>query len=99
MAGGPRSAPIHRIPGNVRKRYEQPTSKPNRRFGRSPCRNRARAVVALVKCGSGGCPGRDPGEMAALLGGYNELTDELKEADRVWARKVVALLRQRKLIQ
>jgi len=30
---------------------------------------------------------------------YGELTDELKEADRVWARKVVGLLRQRKLIQ
>ena len=30
---------------------------------------------------------------------YDELTDELKEADRVWARKVVTLLRQRKLIQ
>ena len=29
---------------------------------------------------------------------YDELTDELKEADRVWARKVVALLHQRKLI-
>ena len=30
---------------------------------------------------------------------YDELTNELKEADRVWARKVVTLLRQRKLIQ
>jgi len=29
---------------------------------------------------------------------YAELTDDLKEADRVWARKVVMLLRQRKLI-
>jgi len=29
---------------------------------------------------------------------YAELPDELKEADRVWARKVVSLLRQRKLI-
>ena len=29
---------------------------------------------------------------------YAELTDDLKEADRVWARKVVTLLRQRKLI-
>ena len=29
---------------------------------------------------------------------YAELTEELKEADRVWARKVVTLLRQRKLI-
>jgi hypothetical protein len=29
---------------------------------------------------------------------YAELTEELKEADRVWARKVVALLRERKLI-
>ena len=30
--------------------------------------------------------------------GYAELTEALKEADRVWARKVVTLLRQRKLI-
>jgi hypothetical protein len=30
---------------------------------------------------------------------YPELTEELKEADRVWARKVVALLRERKLIE
>ncbi len=30
---------------------------------------------------------------------YAELADNMKEADRVWARKVVALLRQRKLIQ
>ncbi len=29
---------------------------------------------------------------------YAELTEDLKEADRVWARKVVTLLRQRKLI-
>jgi hypothetical protein len=29
---------------------------------------------------------------------YAELTDELKEADRVWARKVLALLRQRNVI-
>jgi hypothetical protein len=29
---------------------------------------------------------------------YSELTEELKEADRVWARKVVSLLRQRQLI-
>lgn len=29
---------------------------------------------------------------------YAELTVDLKEADRVWARKVVALLRQRQLI-
>jgi hypothetical protein len=29
---------------------------------------------------------------------YAELTEELKEADRMWARKVVALLRERKLI-
>lgn len=29
---------------------------------------------------------------------YAELTDELKEADRVWARKVVVLLRQRRLL-
>ncbi|HMP82112.1 MAG TPA: hypothetical protein PKA41_05320 [Verrucomicrobiota bacterium] len=29
---------------------------------------------------------------------YAELNDELKEADRVWARKIVALLRQRQLI-
>jgi hypothetical protein len=29
---------------------------------------------------------------------YAELTEDLKEADRVWARKVVALLRKRKLI-
>ena len=29
---------------------------------------------------------------------YAELTDDLKEADRVWARKVVTLLHQRKLI-
>jgi hypothetical protein len=31
--------------------------------------------------------------------GYDELPDELKEADRVWPRKVVTLLRQRRLIQ
>lgn len=30
---------------------------------------------------------------------YAELADNMKEADRVWARKVVALLRQRKLVQ
>ena len=30
---------------------------------------------------------------------YAELTEDLKEADRVWARKVVALLRKRKLIR
>jgi len=30
---------------------------------------------------------------------YSELTEELKEADRVWARKVVTLLRRRNLIQ
>lgn len=30
---------------------------------------------------------------------YNELTDDLKEADRVWARKVMTLLRRRRLIQ
>ena len=30
---------------------------------------------------------------------YDEMTDDLKEADRVWARKVVALLHQRRLIQ
>ena len=29
---------------------------------------------------------------------YAELTEDLKEADRVWARKVVTLLRKRKLI-
>jgi hypothetical protein len=29
---------------------------------------------------------------------YGELTDDLKEADRVWARKVLTLLRQRRLI-
>jgi hypothetical protein len=29
---------------------------------------------------------------------YADLTDELKEADRVWARKVVTLLREQKLI-
>jgi len=28
---------------------------------------------------------------------YAELTEDLKEADRVWARNVVKLLRQRKL--
>ena len=31
--------------------------------------------------------------------GYDKLTDKLMEADRVWARKVVTLLRQRRLIQ
>jgi len=30
---------------------------------------------------------------------YTELTEELKEADRVWARKVMALLRERRLIE
>jgi hypothetical protein len=29
---------------------------------------------------------------------YAELTEELKEADRVWARRVVTLLRQHQLI-
>ena len=29
---------------------------------------------------------------------YAELTEELKEADRVWARKVVSLLAERKLL-
>ena len=29
---------------------------------------------------------------------YAELTEDLKEADRVWARKVAALLRRRNLI-
>lgn len=29
---------------------------------------------------------------------YAALTDELKEADRIWARKVVTLLRERNLI-
>jgi len=29
---------------------------------------------------------------------YSELTEELKESDRVWARKVMNLLRERKLI-
>ena len=29
---------------------------------------------------------------------YSALPEELKEADRVWARKVVTLLRKRKLI-
>ena len=30
---------------------------------------------------------------------YAELTDDLKEADRVWARKVVTFLRSNNLIQ
>jgi len=30
---------------------------------------------------------------------YSNLTEEAKEADRVWARKVVALVRERQLIQ
>lgn len=29
---------------------------------------------------------------------YAQLTDDLKETDRVWARRVVTLLRQRRLI-
>jgi len=29
---------------------------------------------------------------------YDKLTDEVKEADRVWARKVITLLHERKLI-
>ncbi len=29
---------------------------------------------------------------------YAELSDELKECDRVWARRVISLLRERKLI-
>ena len=29
---------------------------------------------------------------------YSQLTENVKEADRVWARKVVALLRERQLI-
>lgn len=29
---------------------------------------------------------------------YDQLNDDIKEADRIWARKVVSLLRQRKLI-
>jgi hypothetical protein len=29
---------------------------------------------------------------------YNTLTDDVKEVDRVWARKVVALLQQRRLV-
>ena len=30
---------------------------------------------------------------------FDELPDNLKEADRVWARKVMSLLRERKLIE
>lgn len=30
---------------------------------------------------------------------YAKLTDDVRESDRIWARKVVTLLRQRKLIQ
>ena len=30
---------------------------------------------------------------------YLELTDDVKEADRVWARKVIAVLRQHSLIK
>jgi hypothetical protein len=30
---------------------------------------------------------------------YNQLTEEMKEADRLWARKVVTLLRRRRLIK
>jgi hypothetical protein len=30
---------------------------------------------------------------------YDELTDELKEADRVWARRVVTILRQCEIIK
>jgi len=29
---------------------------------------------------------------------YDKLTDEVKEADRVWARRVITLLHRRKLI-
>ena len=35
---------------------------------------------------------------APSWGAYSELSNEMKEADRVWARKVVELLRERKLI-
>jgi hypothetical protein len=31
--------------------------------------------------------------------GYNELPDEVKELDRVWARKVLALLLERNVLQ
>ncbi len=30
---------------------------------------------------------------------YGELTEDLKEADRVWARKVVTLLQKRRVIE
>ena len=30
---------------------------------------------------------------------YNKLTEAMKEADRLWARKVVTLLRQRRLVE
>ena len=38
-------------------------------------------------------------ERQRLWVNYAELPDDLKEVDRVWARKVVSLLRQRRLTQ
>jgi hypothetical protein len=55
-------------------------------------------VNALVTGGGWGGQYHDPDKWQRSWVDYAELTDELKELDRVWARKVVTLLHQRKLI-